>query len=147
MTHPESVRQEAIERLTRGESQRGIAKALGISSGTVANWAAQLPAAVIEQIQAPVREQIGRGFMTAAVRAMTVLDKQVQMAAASPEYLRDTAYAFGVMVDRAALVLGWKNEQPAGNTYIDARTQSIALPAGMSIDELRVLARSRASER
>lgn len=145
MTHPMAFREQAAALRAEGKSEREIAAAIGVSCGTVHTWLAKLPEQVIEQTQAPFRQRAGEAFLEAAIKCTTrtleLLPHQ--------DSVRETAYGARVLLQNAALALGWDAEAkaPQGNTYIDARTQSIALPAGMTVEDVRALARSRAGER
>ncbi len=133
MAYPSSVRQEALERRALGESFRSIGKSLGCDPSTVEGWHKMAASA---DYSAPAREGIASDSAFALVRAVATLKEQLREAGSSPEYLRGTAYAAKCLSD---IALDWSEGRKGTTVNID-QSQHLALPAGLTLDELRRIA-------
>lgn len=131
MTHPASVRQEALVRLTAGESALSIGKLLGIEASTVIRWG-KTATEEIPNIAKPVRERMRDDFYRASVmcceRTLALLPMQ--------DSVRDTAYACKVMVEAGAAVDPDAVKDQGGGVQI------LQQFATLSADDLRKLANS-----
>lgn len=132
-------RTEVLARLQAGESIRAVSRALEMPVATIHAMAVAAEHEFAERV--PERSKIDYGELALAAAERC---RQRVLEALPNAGVRDAAIAYGIFIDKALdMTLGRKGAV----VNVDARHQSLTIPPGLTVDELRALANGMDAEK